>query len=160
MNIHEYQTKVILRHYGIVTPDFAIVSDVSEVETALAELGLTQAVLKVQVHAGGRGKAGGVKIAKSPASGCGNSYAQAQSLLCHVEKQHLSQDSVSVPPSFLQAYQRWVCCGHFIPNNKACRVCKSRAPSLQPMAAAAAAATAAAAAAAAAARQRLRLALV
>ena len=66
MNTHEYQAKIILRKYGIPITDFAVVSDFSEVEKAIAEMGLDQAVLKVQVHAGGRGKAGGVKIAKNP----------------------------------------------------------------------------------------------
>ena len=67
-----------------------------------------------------------------PVLNCGNSYAAAQSLLAHVEKQHLGNDPTAVPPSFLHAYQRWVCCGHFITFNKVCRVCKARAPSLQP----------------------------
>jgi succinyl-CoA synthetase beta subunit len=66
MHIHEYQTKIILQHYGIPIPDFAIASHVAEAEAIIAKQGLTQAVVKVQVHAGGRGKAGGVKIAKSP----------------------------------------------------------------------------------------------
>lgn len=65
MDIHEYQAKEILRHYGIAIPDFAIVSTPEEVMKAAEKLGLDQAVLKVQVHAGGRGKAGGVKIARS-----------------------------------------------------------------------------------------------
>ena len=65
MNTHEYQAKLILRKYGIPVPDFAVVSNMDEVETAIADLGLDKAVLKVQVHAGGRGKAGGVKLVKS-----------------------------------------------------------------------------------------------
>lgn len=66
MHIHEYQTKEILRRYGIKVPDFAVISDLDEVEEALKELKISQGVLKVQIHAGGRGKAGGVKIGKSP----------------------------------------------------------------------------------------------
>ena len=66
MNTHEYQAKIILRKYGIPIPEFVIVSNMSEVQDAIAELGLEQAVLKVQVHAGGRGKAGGVKLARTP----------------------------------------------------------------------------------------------
>lgn len=62
MNIHEYQAKTILREYGIPIPDFFIVSSPEEVSDLL----LTKAVVKIQVHAGGRGKAGGVKIAHSP----------------------------------------------------------------------------------------------
>jgi len=65
MDIHEYQAKIILKKYGIPTPDFAVFSTVSECRAIVSNLRLTQAVLKVQVHAGGRGKAGGVKLAKS-----------------------------------------------------------------------------------------------
>ncbi|HEY4832894.1 MAG TPA: ADP-forming succinate--CoA ligase subunit beta [Waddliaceae bacterium] len=65
MNTHEYQAKILLKKYGIPITDFVVVSDFSEVEAVIAELGLDQAVLKVQVHAGGRGKAGGVKLAKN-----------------------------------------------------------------------------------------------
>lgn len=64
MNLHEYQTKQILERYGIPIPDFAVCSHIEEVEQALARHHWNSAVLKVQVHAGGRGKAGGVKIAK------------------------------------------------------------------------------------------------
>lgn len=67
MHIHEYQTKKILRQYGIPIPDFAVASNLEEAKAAIADMGLTAAVVKVQVHAGGRGKAGGVKIAKTPA---------------------------------------------------------------------------------------------
>lgn len=65
MDIHEFQAKEILRRYGVLVPDFAVVSSPDEVEKIAELMGLDQAVLKVQVHAGGRGKAGGVKIAKS-----------------------------------------------------------------------------------------------
>lgn len=66
MDIHEYQAKQILRHHGILTPDFTVITSANEVEAIAEKMGWGQAVLKVQVHAGGRGKAGGVKIAKSP----------------------------------------------------------------------------------------------
>jgi succinyl-CoA synthetase beta subunit len=65
MNIHEFQAKRILEKYGIPMPRFAVISDTSQVGHALNQLGFDQAVVKVQVHAGGRGKAGGVKFAKS-----------------------------------------------------------------------------------------------
>lgn len=65
MNTHEYQAKIILKKYGIPIPEFSVVSDMDEVRNAVREMGLEQAVVKAQVHAGGRGKAGGVKIAKS-----------------------------------------------------------------------------------------------
>lgn len=65
MHLHEYQAKMILRKYGISVPDFVAVSSLAEAKTAVNHMGLDQAVVKVQVHAGGRGKAGGVKIAKN-----------------------------------------------------------------------------------------------
>ncbi len=65
MNLHEYQAKKILKKYGIPIPDFGVASSVEEARRIADELHLTQAVLKIQVHAGGRGKAGGVKFAKS-----------------------------------------------------------------------------------------------
>jgi succinyl-CoA synthetase beta subunit len=66
MNIHEYQAKQILEKYGIPVPEYYVVSSIAEVEELLNTTGWQSAVLKVQVHAGGRGKAGGVKIAHQP----------------------------------------------------------------------------------------------
>ncbi len=66
MNTHEYQAKEILKRYAIPIPDFGIASNKHEVEKIIKDLHLTQAVIKIQVHAGGRGKAGGVKFAKTP----------------------------------------------------------------------------------------------
>src|SRR5262245_53367909 len=65
MYIHEFQTKILLRKHGIPVPEFAVVSDFSEVQEAIERMGLQKAVLKIQVHAGGRGKGGGVKLAKN-----------------------------------------------------------------------------------------------
>ncbi len=66
MNTHEYQAKEILKRYAIPIPDFGVASNKHEVEKIIKDLHLTQAVVKIQVHAGGRGKAGGVKFAKTP----------------------------------------------------------------------------------------------
>jgi len=66
VNIHEYQAKEILRKYGIPIPDFGVASNLSEVEKIIKDLKLTEGIVKIQVHAGGRGKAGGVKFAKNP----------------------------------------------------------------------------------------------
>jgi succinyl-CoA synthetase beta subunit len=66
MNIHEYQAKILLREYGITVPDFFIASSSNEAKEIVEKNKLSQAVVKIQVHAGGRGKAGGVKIAKTP----------------------------------------------------------------------------------------------
>lgn len=65
MNVHEYQAKEVLKKYGIPVPPFAVAKNESDVKKAIEELKLDKAVLKVQVHAGGRGKAGGVKFANS-----------------------------------------------------------------------------------------------
>lgn len=65
MNVHEFQAKHILREYGIPMQDYRVVSREEDIEEEIDSLGVTEAVVKVQVHAGGRGKAGGVKIAKS-----------------------------------------------------------------------------------------------
>jgi succinyl-CoA synthetase beta subunit len=65
MNIHEYQAKQILSAYHIPCQGFRIIERQEDIDQAIDSLGVTEAVIKVQVHAGGRGKAGGVKIAKN-----------------------------------------------------------------------------------------------
>ena len=65
MNTHEFEAKYILRRYGVAIPDFWVVSSKAEAEKVVKNEGLEEAVVKIQVHAGGRGKAGGVKFAKS-----------------------------------------------------------------------------------------------
>jgi succinyl-CoA synthetase beta subunit len=65
MNLHEYQAKAVLRDYGISTPRGVVVSGADQCAAAVAELGGTAWVAKAQIHAGGRGKAGGVKLVRS-----------------------------------------------------------------------------------------------
>ena len=65
MNLHEYQAKQQLQKFAIPTPPFEVISSIEQLEGALKRLQTEAVVLKVQVHAGGRGKAGGVKIAKN-----------------------------------------------------------------------------------------------
>jgi len=68
MNIHEYQGKAILKKYGVSVPRGKMAATRDEAEAAAKELmeaGATGVVVKAQIHAGGRGKGGGVKIAKS-----------------------------------------------------------------------------------------------
>lgn len=65
MNTHEYQAKEILKKYGMPIPEFGVASTAQEAEQVMQFLGLNEAIVKIQVHAGGRGKAGGVKFAKS-----------------------------------------------------------------------------------------------
>jgi succinyl-CoA synthetase beta subunit len=65
MNIHEYQAKEILKRYGVPVPVGKVASTLAEVKAAATELG-GRCVVKAQIHAGGRGKAGGVKLASNP----------------------------------------------------------------------------------------------
>ena len=68
MKIHEYQAKAILKKYGVTVPRGSMATSRDEAESIAKELfdsGATGVVVKAQIHAGGRGKGGGVKIAKS-----------------------------------------------------------------------------------------------
>ncbi|HCB93476.1 MAG TPA: ADP-forming succinate--CoA ligase subunit beta [Selenomonas sp.] len=66
MNIHEYQSKQVLKSYGVNVPNGkGGITTVDEAVAAAKELGSKVMVVKAQIHAGGRGKAGGVKLAKS-----------------------------------------------------------------------------------------------
>jgi succinyl-CoA synthetase beta subunit len=68
VKIHEYQAKAILKNFGVAVPRGAMALSQDEAEAAARELlsaGATGVVVKAQIHAGGRGKGGGVKIAKS-----------------------------------------------------------------------------------------------
>ena len=65
MKIHEYQAKGILRQYGVATPRGRVTADPEEARAICEEFG-GRAVVKAQIHAGGRGKGGGVKLAGSP----------------------------------------------------------------------------------------------
>jgi len=65
MKIHEYQGKAILREFGVPTPRGTACFSVDEAVAAVQQLGGTVWVVKAQIHAGGRGKGGGVKVAKS-----------------------------------------------------------------------------------------------
>ena len=65
MNIHEYQAKEVFRKYGIPIPPGEVATTAEQAESIARKFGGT-VVVKAQVHAGGRGKAGGVKLAKTP----------------------------------------------------------------------------------------------
>ncbi len=67
MNVHEYQAKELFRAYGVAVPEGHLATTPAEAEDAAKRLGTAVTVVKAQVHAGGRGKGGGVKLAKSPA---------------------------------------------------------------------------------------------
>lgn len=66
MNIHEYQAKEILRKYGVATLRGTVATTPDEAEAVARELGGGLCVVKAQIHAGGRGKAGGVRLARTP----------------------------------------------------------------------------------------------
>jgi len=65
MDIHEYQAKTLLREFGVVSPAFALIESSGELSSGAEMLSSKPSVIKVQVHAGKRGKAGGVKLARS-----------------------------------------------------------------------------------------------
>ncbi len=66
MKIHEYQAKELFQKYGVPIPRGRVAFNVEEAKSAAAELGTLPVVIKAQIHAGGRGKGGGVKLAKTP----------------------------------------------------------------------------------------------
>lgn len=65
MNIHEYQAKALFRDYGIPVPNGDVVTSPEQTSSVIESLGGDRWVVKAQVHAGGRGKAGGVKLVSS-----------------------------------------------------------------------------------------------
>lgn len=68
MNIHEYQAKALLKTYGIPVPMGAMASSIEEIDALVNSLDFSTWVVKAQVHAGGRGKAGGIKVVQSKES--------------------------------------------------------------------------------------------
>ena len=66
MKIYEYQAKGLFQTYGIVVPKGAVARSPQEAVEAGKEIGTTPLVIKAQIHAGGRGKAGGIKIIDNP----------------------------------------------------------------------------------------------
>ena len=66
MKIHEYQAKELLRRYGVAVPRGAVATTPDEAEAAAVQLGGGVVAVKAQIHAGGRGKGGGIKLAHDP----------------------------------------------------------------------------------------------
>ena len=66
MNLHEYQAKLLFADFNLPTPKGIVINDISEVPSALEKLAGEKWVVKAQIHAGGRGKAGGVQVVNSP----------------------------------------------------------------------------------------------
>src|SRR5436190_22584211 len=65
MNLHEYQAKAVLREFGVPVPRGFPAFSIDEAVKAATELATPVLVVKAQIHAGGRGKAGGVKVVRS-----------------------------------------------------------------------------------------------
>src|SRR5262245_39919880 len=66
MKIHEYQAKAVLAKYGVPSPRGEVAETAADAGAIARRLGGAVVVVKAQIHAGGRGKGGGVKLAKSP----------------------------------------------------------------------------------------------
>ena len=64
MNIHEYQAKELLKEFSAPVPKGVVIYNISEITQKVKILG-TNLVIKAQIHAGGRGKAGGIKLVKN-----------------------------------------------------------------------------------------------
>ena len=65
MNIHEHQAKDLLKQFEIPVPNGVVIHDLSEIEKKVQYLKSSNLAVKAQIHAGGRGKAGGIKLVKS-----------------------------------------------------------------------------------------------
>ncbi len=65
MNIHEHQAKEILKEYGAPISNGVVITSIQDLKKKIQKLKSTEFVLKAQIHAGGRGKAGGVKLVKN-----------------------------------------------------------------------------------------------
>ena len=65
MNIHEHQAKEILKEFGAPVSNGVVIFSVDEIKEKISKLSSKEFVLKAQIHAGGRGKAGGVKLIKN-----------------------------------------------------------------------------------------------
>ena len=65
MNIHEHQSKDLLKKFGAPVPKGVVIYKIEEIEEKIKVLNSTNLVVKAQIHAGGRGKAGGIKLVKT-----------------------------------------------------------------------------------------------
>ena len=65
MNIHEHQAKEILKQFGVLVPKGIVIFDLKEIKNKIKNLDSKNLILKAQIHSGGRGKAGGIKIIES-----------------------------------------------------------------------------------------------
>ena len=65
MNIHEYQAKEILKEFGAPVPKGVPIFSLEEIKNKIKDLNSKNLIVKAQIHAGGRGKAGGIKLVKN-----------------------------------------------------------------------------------------------
>ena len=65
MNIHEHQAKNLLKEFGAPIPNGVVIYNIEEIEQKIKSLNVNHLVIKAQIHAGGRGKAGGIKLVKT-----------------------------------------------------------------------------------------------
>jgi succinyl-CoA synthetase beta subunit len=75
MNVHEYQAKELFREYGVAVPDGGLATTPDQAQSVAQRLGKGISVVKAQVHAGGRGKGGGIKLAQTPEEARGHAEA-------------------------------------------------------------------------------------
>jgi succinyl-CoA synthetase beta subunit len=102
MNIHEYQAREIFRSHGLPVPDSVLAETAEQAREAAARFGGT-VVIKAQVHAGGRGKAGGVKLASGPAEA-----GEAAAAILGMEIKGLVVEKVLVAPAVEIATEAYV----------------------------------------------------
>src|SRR5205814_762468 len=92
MNLHEYQAKDLFRSYGIPVPAGKVAASAEEAAAVTGALGGAVWVVKAQIHAGGRGKAGGVKLARDGEAVRGAEIAQSQSLTAALYRLYTDKD--------------------------------------------------------------------
>jgi len=99
MKIHEYQAKELLSSYGIPIPKGVLATSPDEVRSAATELGGGRVVVKAQVHAGGRGKGGGIKVADGPEQ----AFQVAENILGMLLKTHQDPEGRLVRKVYVEA---------------------------------------------------------
>ena len=65
MNIHEHQAKDLLKEFGAPVPKGIVINNINEINEKIKYINSDNLVIKAQIHAGGRGKAGGIKVVKN-----------------------------------------------------------------------------------------------
>jgi succinyl-CoA synthetase beta subunit len=103
MNLHEYQSRELLRRAGVPVPPGEVATTPAEAKAATERLGKGKVVIKAQVHAGGRGKAGGVKLADTP-----EQAADVASRILGMKIKGLTVEKVLVAPAAEIASEAYV----------------------------------------------------